>query len=371
MLSIVKYRFKTLRTVRYISQTLNPEFYRSKKFFNLEKKQLFNKNWLPIAYTNELDDNKIICKKFGKTEIIVTKTKGNEIKAFYNTCRHRASRLVRNNCNSNIIVCPYHLWKYSTDGRLLKTPRFDDPEFEKCKNGLFEIKSDTFKNIICINFDNNCSNIYEHYGGVYDDIKDYPLEDCKIVRTKKYKINANWKLLIDNFLEYYHLPSIHPELVKISGMNEHVDTQKEGKYIGFKTDPLTNYGSPIDTNLMKPLPGIGNDNKIGHFHALYPNMFYFLLPNHFFSVIIEPISATKSIEHATLFVHKTQDETGNQIEKIWEYMDNVNKEDIGICEEVQKGINCREFKTGFYVTKYEKTLKRFHNFINEDIKKCL
>ena len=105
------------------------------------------------------------------------------------------------------------------DGKLLTTPRFNDQNFLKDNYNLFEIKTSIFKNIICLNFDNNCGDIYEHYGGVYDDIKNYPLEDCKIVRYKKYIINSNWKLLIDNFIEYYHLPSIHPKLVKISGMN--------------------------------------------------------------------------------------------------------------------------------------------------------
>ena len=67
---------------RLFTNTLNPEFYKSKEFFDLERKKVFNRNWIQIAYTNELNDNKILCKKFGNIEIIITKTKKNEIKTF-------------------------------------------------------------------------------------------------------------------------------------------------------------------------------------------------------------------------------------------------------------------------------------------------
>ncbi len=352
---------------RYFTNTLNPEFYKSKKIFDLEIKKIFNRNWIPIGYTNELNNNTILAKKFGNVEVFITKTKQGEIKTFYNTCRHRASRLIKNDCNKKAIICPYHLWKYSLDGKLLSTPRFNCPNFNKEENGLYEIKTSAFRNIICINFDNNCGDIYEHFGDVTDDIKNYPLEDCKIVRYKRYEINANWKTLQDNFLEYYHLPSIHPILVKSSGMNQHSYTSrgKKGKYIGYKTDPITNCNAPIEPKYMDIFPNLTDyEKQMAHFQTLFPNMFYFLLPNHFFSIIIEPISETKTIEHATLLVHNNQNEDSEQIELIWKYWDRVNQEDVNICEEVQKGMYCQHYKTGVYVPQYEKNVEVFHDMIN-------
>jgi len=364
--------FKTLNLFnkRFFTSTLNPEYYKSKKVFNLEKQKIFNRNWIPIGYTSELNNNTILAKKFGNVEIFITKSKDGEIKTFYNTCRHRASRLIRNDCNKKTIICPYHLWKYSLDGKLLATPRFNCQNFNKEENGLYEIKTSAFRNIICINFDNNCGDIYEHFGNVTDNIKNYPLEDCKIVRYKQYEINANWKTLQDNFLEYYHLPSIHPILVKSSGMNQHSYTSrgKNGKYIGYKTDPITNCDAPIEPKYMDIFPNLTDyEKQIAHFHTLFPNMFYFLLPNHFFCVIIEPISETKTIEHASLHVHNNQNENNEQIELIWKYWDRVNQEDIDICEEVQKGMYCQHYKTGVYVPQYEKNVEVFHDMINTSL----
>lgn len=357
---------------RFFTNTLNPELYKSKQMFDLEKQKIFNRNWLPIAYTNEFNNYKILVKQFGNTEMFLTKTKTGEIKTFYNTCRHRSSRLFRKNCNKKTIICPYHYWRYSLNGELLATPRFECPKFNKKENGLFEIKTSTFRNFICINFDNNCEDIYKHFGDVSDDLKNYPLEDCKIVRYQKYEVNANWKALQDNFLEYYHLPSIHPELVKSSGMDQHSYTSREknGNYIGFKTDPITNCNAPIEPKYMDMFPNLtDNEKQIAHFQTLFPNVFYFLLPNHLFSIMIEPISETKSIEHVSLLVHKNQNEEDKQIELIWKYWNKVNKEDIDICEEVQKGMYCQHpnYKTGFYVPEYEKNVEIFHDIIRNNL----
>ena len=99
--------FKTLNLFnkRFFTSTLNPEYYKSKKVFNLEKQKIFNRNWIPIGYTSELNNNTILAKKFGNVEIFITKSKDGEIKTFYNTCRHRASRLIRNDCNKKTIIC--------------------------------------------------------------------------------------------------------------------------------------------------------------------------------------------------------------------------------------------------------------------------
>ena len=237
-------QYNKLFQKRLYTETLNPNYYKSSYFFNLEKYKIFNKNWLPIGYTNEFNNNK--CKTFGNTEIFITKTKNNIIKSFYNICRHRGSRLVNKNCNVNNIICPYHLWKYSLDGELISTPRVDEPNFNKKSNGLYEINTSIFRNIICINFDNNCDDIYKHFGDISEDLKNYPLEECKIVKYKTYEVNANWKILQENFLEYYHLPSVHPELVKSSGMNEHEYTSINKRKICFKTDPITDCNAPIN-----------------------------------------------------------------------------------------------------------------------------
>ena len=181
--------------------------------------------------------------------------------------------------------------------------------------------------------------------------------------------------MVDNFIEYYHLPAVHPELVKGSGMDEHQCTQKKGKYIGFKTDPLTEAGLPIDVSKKPVFSTLNGYSKVSketsnanaaHFHALFPNMFYFLFPNHIFSIIVTPVSPMESIEKAVLMIEDNTTPPVGWVNELFEFYDKVNKEDIEICEMVQQGLKCDQYLGGKLVPKYESTIHRYHKLlINE------
>ena len=359
---------KTTKPIEH-ALTIRPDSYKNKAFFDLEKKRIFQSKPIPIGYTNELDDNNIISTNLHDIPIILTKDNTNKISAYYNVCRHRGCKLVQENSSSKVMACPYHKWTYSLSGNLIGTPRYkpDKDVFNKKDYSLFPINIDIVNNIIFAKLD-NCMGIdsEKYYGDAFDILNDYPLNKCKIVKTKTYEIDANWKLLIDNFIEYYHLPAVHPGLVTNSGMEEHVCTQGEGKYIGFKTDPLTSSGKAIDVERSVPFAELHEKyRKAAHFQMLYPNMFYFLFPNHMFSVIVTPVSPTKSIEKATLFVNDTSDQAW--IDELWGFYDEVNTEDLEICERVQEGLKCDVYNGGRMVPKYESTIHRFHKMVIDDM----
>jgi choline monooxygenase len=345
--------------------TIRPDSYYNDDFFKIEKEQIFKKSWVAVGYTNELEKNNIIKSKVHDIPIIITSNKNGEIKGFYNVCRHRGCELVKKSHRRPVIMCPYHRWTYTLDGDLKGVPLYkpDKEVFDKKDYSLYPIKTEVRNNIIFANLDNNMeTNVNDYYKDAFKILDNYPLKKCKIVKEKTYNINANWKLLIDNFIEYYHLPGVHPKLVKNSGMDEHVCTQEEGMYVGFKTDPLTSSGEVIDVNTNKKFTGIlKEDENAAHFQMLFPNIFYFLFPNHLFSVIIEPVSPTKSIEKAVLMVEDDSDE--EWINNLWKFYDEVNIEDLEICEAVQEGIKCDIYNGGRMVPKYENTIHRFHKMV--------
>lgn len=362
---------------RVDNTALTSEHYASTDFYDYEKKKVFDRTWLPAGTLCELEKNRILCKKMYGREFVIVKTKKNEIKAFYNSCRHRGARLVKRDCDQKTLICPYHAWRYNLDGELLKTPRFENENFDKKDFGLLEIRCEMMRNIICVNFSDAEdggveTGLKDHFGGLFDDLAPWPLEETVVVRSKKYYVNSNWKNLIDNFQEYYHLPSVHPGLVQCSRMDDHICTQTDhGKYISFKTDPATSAGLPIDPEkhlLGDYMPGLEKQglHKLLRFNVLFPNMFWFLGGNSMFAIIVEPISANKSIEHSFFFVHKSVDVTKfeNQIDAMAEFYNVVNEEDLTICEEVQRGIDGNDkYAKGIYVKPYEKTVQRFHDFI--------
>jgi len=365
--NIYNKRSTYLDTLRNIDNayTLIPNSYYCSNFFNIEKDKIFKKGWIPIGYTNQLDTSNIISSTIHDIPIIITKSKNNQIKSYYNICRHRGCKLVDNNKSSSVIVCPYHKWTYSLNGDLIGTPLYKPSKdiFNKKNYSLFPIKTEIQNNIIFGNLDkSNDTTAKEYYKDCFNILDDYPLDKCTIVKETQYNINCNWKLLIDNFIEYYHLPAVHPKLVKNSGMNDHKCTQGDGMYIGFKTDPLTSSGEIIDIENATSFSNLSNSNKhVAHFQMLFPNMFYFLFPNHIFSIIIQPISPTKSIEKAVLMVEDTTNI--KWIDDLWEFYNEVNIEDINVCEKVQKGLKCDVYKGGRMVPEFESTIHRFHKMI--------
>merc|ERR1719181_412600 len=121
----------------------------------------------------------------------------------------------------------------------------------------------------------------DHLGDLALTLAEYPLDETVVARRCTAHPKANWKSLIENFLEYYHLPAVHPELCAVSGVEEHVRTQGRGKYVSFATSPLTNGGTAVDPQVAKPFPGLGPESaETAHHLCIFPNVFMSIYPHH-------------------------------------------------------------------------------------------
>ncbi|GBG33310.1 Choline monooxygenase, chloroplastic [Hondaea fermentalgiana] len=213
-----------------------------------------------------------------------------------------------------------------------------------------------------------------YLGDVAKQLESYDLESLVSVREHKYDSKANWKLLAENFMEYYHLPSVHPALCNVSRVDDHHREQGASMAVSFVTRPLTNGGTPIDPAVLPSFPGLAEDCKLtGVFHQLFPNIFYFLLPSHIFVVRLDPTSPTTTIEHANLLVHPSviedaavKEETdilNAKIDAMFDFYDMTNREDIDICEMVQEGVKNKSYRGGRVSFRFEETIHRFQNML--------
>ena len=222
------------------------------------------------------------CQKFALQQIIRanphTRSNVGNLNGFHNVCRHRGSLLVLEDGRYPVISCPYHRWGYSLDGRLLATPMWDmgpdgktknksarkkkreenkkkleellsfadiqkveddaekfqnceqmnaitkvftpQGDFDKKDYPLFKVRVETWGPYVFATKDENAPRIDEYLGDMVEHLGDHPLDELVVVREKTFKPEANWKLLMENFMEYYHLPAVHPELCLVSGVEE-------------------------------------------------------------------------------------------------------------------------------------------------------
>eukprot|EP01098_Paradermamoeba_levis_P010197 TRINITY_DN428_c0_g1_i1.p1 TRINITY_DN428_c0_g1~~TRINITY_DN428_c0_g1_i1.p1 ORF type:complete len:447 (-),score=100.10 TRINITY_DN428_c0_g1_i1:136-1476(-) len=378
-----------IETRKEISEatTLLPASYRSLSFYEVEKKNIWSKSWVCVGFTHQVKNpgDTFLCTVADQS-LFVTRTKAGNLRAFYNVCRHRGSQIVLKDGRYEVFRCPYHSWGYSPDGKLLGTPLFtpkDDPflqkqtealciapkNFDKKDYGLFPVHVDTWGGMIMVNLDKNPMPLKEFLGDLPQRYANYPLDELEVARVKVYRMKCNWKLVAENFMEYYHLPWVHPELCTVSGVDEHKRYQGPGMYTGFCTSPLSDGGTPLDAPYFPPMSEklTPVEKKSSYFITLFPNISWFLFPHHLATLLVFPKGPLETEELLTIAVHpslyKKDPDAEKKLDKMLEFYDMVNVQDVEAIERVMSGVGCTPYKGGRMTYRFEEPIHRFQNMI--------
>lgn len=352
--------------------TLPPEMYRNRDFHPLEQDRVFKNSWVCVGYASELSQpGQTICATVAGDPIVVVKTKSQEIKAFFNVCRHRGSLLVKEAGKIERFRCPYHSWTYDLDGRLQSCPLFKNTTehagFDKDEYHLLPVRTEVWGCFIFVNLSNTAEPLNVYLGDLALSYQNFPLKDLVLYKRKKYSINANWKLVAENFLEYYHLPWVHPELCDITPIDLHRRNQGSGMYLSFFASPLGQRGTPIDAQKLRYMPGLTEHEQMsGYFPMIFPNVAMFLLPHHLFAIIMFPRAIDQTEEYGDILVHPDTLSEPNAEEKLdamFAFYDMVNMQDIEAVELVQRGIAAKAYPGGRMCFRFEEPVHRFQNMI--------
>ena len=366
--------------------TLVPEAYYDEGFFALEQQRIWESGWVCVGYHCQVPEPGDILKVGCGTEsILIVHDKCHQLNGFYNVCRHRGARLVaEEQSHCAVIRCPYHAWGYSLEGELLGTPYFqglDIPQsareqfqnrpeeqgtFCKADYGLHRCRVETWGGMIFVNLDDSAQPLNDWLGDLPERFSRHPLDELVLARRRPYRIQANWKLIAENFMEYYHLPTVHPELCNISGFADHHRYQGPGMYTGMCTSPLT-----VDPNTVRlDLPNLDGidetEAQSAYFIMLFPNIALWMFPNHLVTLLFRPDGPTASIENLDILVHPSaleSPETEAQLDRITDFWDMVNKQDIGIVEAVQAGLQSGPYSGGRMCFEFEEPVHRFQNMV--------
>ena len=357
---------------------LPPTVYADEAFFADEQSRLFGRAWTGVALSAELSPpGRLLVRSVGGKSVLLTRS-GERLRGFLNSCRHRGTELAGADCDiAGVIRCPYHRWSYSTDGRLLKAPLFaasPPSDFDPADWRLVPVRVDTWGPIVFVCFDEQTPPLDVWLGDLPERLSGYRLDEWQPARLDgascTFDVAANWKLLVENFAEYYHLPWVHPKLAKVSRVRDHYRYQGPGMYCGQTTTPVSS-DKHDDWVVLPSVGGLdASDAASGRFAALFPNVLLAVLPNHMFIVLLEPLGAGRTLEHCTfLFPPGTAPPTGDPqgqqrfaeaFETTRHFWIEVNDEDIDICERVQRGIARAGAPPGPMAPRFEEPLNRFH-----------
>ncbi len=347
---------KTVESYQQGARTLPGRYYTAPEVFAEERERIFQRNWICVgrdAALAEPGDYKLV--EIAGESIIVLRDQSGERRAYYNVCRHRGTRLCEAPTGrlSETIQCPYHAWTYALDGRLIGAPHMHEVKgFDKKAYPLHAVALAEWEGFLFASLDTQATPASQWFSPLRSRFANYNLPALRTVRHIEYDVKANWKLILQNYNECLHCPTIHPELsTKLpytSGANDLVEGPFLGGYMEIKApnESATLTGRACALPLGK-LPA--EDQRRAFYYALFPTMMLSLHPDYAVFYTVWPVAPMQSRVICEWMVHPDAPAAaGYNIGDAEEFWDRTNRQDWHICEQSQLGISSRAYVPGPY-----------------------
>ena len=340
--------------------------------FQLERRAIFEKSWFCIGLSADVPAKGDLSPVTVFGEPLLMVRDGATLRVFHNVCSHRGSLLVEASVHGGPrIVCPYHSWGYKLDGTLVATPHVGGAGRHVCPSidprglGLRSVPVAEWAGHVFINlsgtappFEQWIRPVAERFGAIpWDDLRRDP------ALARSLEVAANWKIICENFVESYHLPPVHAALNAANPMEQHYQILGGHSYLGqggtgYQPDQIAGAGLPRMTTFA--------DASMYEALVIFPNLILAPLPDMTFSIVMLPDSAQRTRERLEfLFIgaEALQDRFRPLREKGAEFVTNVNAEDVGIVETVQRGRWSSAFTGGQFAPDQEATSLQFQKTV--------
>ena len=355
-MSIADYSFEK-RLAR--AATLPSSWYTDPGVLAIEKQKVFGSAWQLVGRAEQVArPGDYFTASIANEPIIVARGEDEKLRAFSNVCRHRAGPVAAGSGTRRVFQCGYHGWSYSLDGRLLGTPEFDGVEcFNKEANCLPEFKVETWEALVFVNVDSRSAPLGATLEDLSSRIGHCDLSTMKFAARKDWYVDCNWKVYVDNYLEGYHIPIVHPSL------NREID------YSRYRTETRSYYSiqhSPIKGAATRLHRDEDADKNKVQFSWVFPNLMLNVYPDNYSTNLIVPVGPERTL---TVFEWYFRDLDRSDVQKALkrtiEFSDEIQHEDIAICEAVQRGLRSSTYTSGRYSVKRENGVHHFHGLLTE------
>jgi len=343
------------------AETIPANWYTSKEIFELEYKQLFPGCWQLGCHESQVSrPGDFHTFEVAGNPIMVVRDQEKQLNTFYNVCRHRGGPLAVKKGTTSMLQCQYHGWTYRLDGSLRGVPQFDRVDlFDKKDFGLIPVSNRQWMGLVFVNLSEQPGEFERFVAGIEERISPANLSTYEFHSEKSYHINCNWKVYIDNYLEGYHLPIVHPELAKLLDYREYVT--ETGEWHSIQYSPLKQ-----EENFY------GGSDSYAYYVYLFPNIMLNILPGRLQTNIVRPISAEKTEVVFSYYYTDTDTPRSNDIRKRDRaYSHKIQLEDIEICESVQKGLQSRAYNKGRFSVDREQGVYHFQSLLKRTYREIL
>jgi choline monooxygenase len=318
--------------------------YRGEEALRNDREAVLRRTWQFVGHVGQLAaTGDYLADVVGGAPVVVVKKADGEIAAFHNVCRHRAGALVADgtgNCGE-VFTCRYHGWKYALDGRLRNAVDFGVlPGFDPRQYGLFPIRVETWRGLIFVNLNLDAAPLAGPIGPLQrrwaQDQSAFPL-----VETRTHTIRCNWKAYVENYLEGYHIRSVHPEF--------------DGDVV------VADYRTEIDGEVIFAHAPMRHESVYGGLWAwLWPNLAVNVYRHGY---MIERMTAVGPAETRLDYFYFFDPAHTDELAPMFELSDLVTAQDLQVCEEVQRNLEAGVYQGGVLSPKHETGVAWFQDRI--------
>jgi Rieske 2Fe-2S family protein len=346
----------TVESFQQGARTLPGRYYTSPEVFAREQAWLLDKRWFCVGRADQLaEPGSYFLQPMGPESIIVLRDKKGVLRAFYNVCRHRGTRMCEEPHGKfgETIQCPYHAWTFSTDGRLIGAPHMAEAEgFDKADYPLKSVAVHEWEGFLFLNLAVEPEPFTEAFAPLIGRLDRFNLASLKLGRRIEYTVHSNWKLVFQNYSECLHCPVIHPELSTLmpytSGANDLVEGTVLGGYMRI-SEPhrsVTMTGRSCGLQLGELTE---EDRKRAYYYTVFPNLALSIHPDYAvcYTLWPEAVGRTKVICE-WLFHPESFGRKDFNPEDAVAFWDLTNKQDWHITELSFAGISSRSYEPGPY-----------------------
>jgi phenylpropionate dioxygenase-like ring-hydroxylating dioxygenase large terminal subunit len=342
-------------------RTLPAEWYTERERFEREEKRIFAANWNYVGRAQQVaNPGDFLTSSVGKVPVVVVRDEGGMLRAYANVCGHRGSELVLEKCgNRRTLQCHYHAWTWRLDGTLRAAPHSQEQEgFNKADFPLTPLGVETFGRFIFVCPGTAPCSLAESLGQLPAIVRSTcaDSDSLKFRERREYAIQANWKVVVENFLECYHCAVSHPGFANLIDLDRY-------QVIAF--DRCSVQRGPVKASAQSQYEEAfaADLGAEGFYTYLWPNFMLNIYPGagNASTNLILPID-----EHHCLAVYEfffSESMAEDQQCAMVDFIDQVQREDIIIVESVQRGLRSGFYKQGQLILSRENGIQHFQKLV--------
>ncbi len=345
--------------------TLPADWYVDPAVYRLEQEQIFRRTWQYAGHASQVaEPGDYFTCTVGEIPVVVVRDHDGEIGAFVNVCRHRGTQVAYDSGHRETLQCPYHAWTYDLRGCLRAAPRSErEPGFDKADWGLLPVKTDTWGPFVFVNPDVEAPPLAQFLGDLPATVSASGLDlwSLRLRRRTEWMIEANWKIVVENYLECYHCPVAHPSFSDL------IDVDPEA----YRLEAHEWYSSQLGPVRPRALAAHGEGFAYDPAGAITLSQFHYLWPNFTLNVVpgppnVAPFWFLPVGEERTLTVSESyfaDDVDEELVQDIQAFGNVVGREDQDLVESVHRGLKSGMVPHGRLLLSSEHLIQHFQRLV--------